>query len=151
MAELSRFQAALDFFLKHLYRTLDGNGGRSLACIAADRFRLFGGSAGCMPLCPHDVGTILWGHFRPLSSAVDPPRRSRGVWHSLPFYRYPHIFKKPIISRTHDDAIWAKMLIFCNKCIIIFDKLNEDMREKYLYKNNNTLIKFYEQYLKKEK
>ena len=60
------------------------------------------------------------------------------------FYRYPHVWEKP--SNTCLDSTYSVLLMFCHKCIIIFDKLNEDMRNKYLYHNNKKLIKFYEQY-----
>ena len=60
-------------------------------------------------------------------------------------WRYPHIWDQP--SNTCLNAIWSKILVFCEDCQPIFDKLDTDMRLKYLYKDNAKLIKFYEQYV----
>ena len=59
-------------------------------------------------------------------------------------YRYVFVWKEP--SNTTFNADYSKMLVFCEKCQQIFDKLDDEMRLKYLYKDNKTLIKFYEQY-----
>jgi len=68
-----------------------------------------------------------------------------GVWIAgKPFFRYPHVFDKP--SNSVYDAIWSKILYFDESCVRIFDKNNEEMRSKYMYINNEKLIKFYEQY-----
>ena len=64
-----------------------------------------------------------------------------------PLYRYPHVWDKP--SNTCSDATFFILLMFCERCVRIFDQLNIEMRNKYLYKDNNLLIKFYKQYRKK--
>ena len=63
-------------------------------------------------------------------------------------YRYPHVFPDAEHSNSCIYAIFSKMLIFCEKCIVIFDKLDAEMRLKHHMKDNETLIKFYKQYIK---
>ena len=69
------------------------------------------------------------------------------------FYRYPHIFNKIEQSGSYKNSIFSTMLIFCEKCVSIFDELNQDMRGKYLYtgkEGNEKLIKFYKQYVRRK-
>lgn len=62
------------------------------------------------------------------------------------FYRYPHVFENPE-SNSVKDAIWYRLMVFCEPCMKIFDKNSDAMRAKYMYRDNKKLIKFYEQYL----
>lgn len=67
-----------------------------------------------------------------------------------PFYRYPHVWKRLKNGDSCKKAVYSCLLIFCESCMKIFDDLNEGMRLKYMYKDNNKLIKFYDQYRRKK-
>ena len=62
------------------------------------------------------------------------------------FYRYPHCWKSPSDMGSCSNAIFSKMLVFCPKCVEIFDKLDIKMRAEFMFVDNETLIKFYSQY-----
>lgn len=64
-----------------------------------------------------------------------------------PFYRYPHVWEKP--SNTCTDSIFSTLILLCPKCLKIYDKIDKDMRTKYLYVDNDKLIYFYRQYEEK--
>jgi len=72
--------------------------------------------------------------------------RCKKIIINKPFYRYPHVWATPRRSQSCSEAIYAKIIILCNKCLPVFDKFDAEMRGKHLYTDNDSLIKFYEQY-----